>query len=546
LLPEIADGRSAPARRFRDLVNAFVADMGGLDCCSEIRLGLLRRLAATTVQAEILEARMVNGETVDIATLCTLASTTVRLVPLREAFSDPNLLGTAIAGDSWSSWRTLWIAAMGEELTADERVTFTNLTGRVREPLQRVDQFAAVVGRRGGKSRAMAVLATYIAGLCDHGDALVPGERGVLLCVALDQRVAKIILDYAEACFERSPILKQLIVSRTADALELNNGITLEVRPASFRKLRGPTYIGVIADELAFWYVDAAYANPDVEILNAVEPGLSTTGGPLILASSPHARRGALWDVFRRHYGASGDPLILVAHGASRTLNPSLPKRVVDRALEKDRARAMAEYLAEFRTDIEGFVSIEVVEACVGNFYEQLPVKGVRYCAFLDPSGGSQDSMTLAIAHQEKNSDKQIIIDAVHEVRSPLSPAAVVERYVEILKSYGVSKVTGDRYAGEWAREPFRQYGIQYQVATQPKSDLYRDMLPLLNSGRITLPRHERLIAQICGLERRATRGGRDSIDHGPHGQDDLANAVAGVAAEAKRGGYNSNWAEWV
>ena len=168
----------------------------------------------------------------------------------------------------------------------------------------------------------MATLATYIAGLCDHSDALVPGERGVLLCVALDQRVAKIILDYAEASFERSPILKQLIASRTADALELTNGITLEVRPASFRKLRGPTYVAVIADELAFWYVDAAYANPDVEILNAVEPGLATTGGPLILASSPHARRGVLWEVFKRHYGAGGDPLILVAHGASRTLNP--------------------------------------------------------------------------------------------------------------------------------------------------------------------------------------------------------------------------------
>ena len=96
---------------------------------------------------------------------------------------------------------------------------------------------------------------------------------------------------------------------------------------------------------MAFWYVDAAYANPDVEILNAVELGLATTGGPLILASSPHARRGALWDVFKRHYGAGGDPLILVAHGATRTLNPSLPQRVVDHALEKDRARATEEYI---------------------------------------------------------------------------------------------------------------------------------------------------------------------------------------------------------
>ena len=172
-------------------------------------------------------------------------------VPLREALSDPNLLGAAIAGDSWRSWRTLLIAAMGEELREDEREIFSKLTGRDREPLQRVDQFAAVIGRRGGKSCAMATLACYLAGLCEHTDALVPGERGVLLCVALDQRVAKIILDYAEASFERSPILKQLIASRTADALELTNGITLEVRPASFRKLRGPTYVAVIADELA-------------------------------------------------------------------------------------------------------------------------------------------------------------------------------------------------------------------------------------------------------------------------------------------------------
>jgi hypothetical protein len=78
LLPGL-DGRSSAARRFRDLVAAFINDMGGADQCSDIKLGLLRRLAAVTVQAEVLEARMINGEQVDIGTLCTLASTTVRL-----------------------------------------------------------------------------------------------------------------------------------------------------------------------------------------------------------------------------------------------------------------------------------------------------------------------------------------------------------------------------------------------------------------------------------------------------------------------------------
>jgi hypothetical protein len=229
--------------------------------------------------------------------------------------------------------------------------------------------------------------------------------------------------------------------SMTADALELTNGITLEVRPASFRKLRGPTYIAVIADELAFWYVDAAYANPDVEILNAVEPGLATTGGPLILASSPHARRGVLWEVFKRHHGPSGDPRILVAHGASRTLNPSLPQRVVDRALEKDHIRATAEYLAEFRTDVEGFVALEVVEGCVGSHREMLPAPGVTYRAFVDPSGGSEDAMTLAIAHKTTSPDERVIVDAVREVRPPFSPSAVVDDFAVLLKSYRVSKV---------------------------------------------------------------------------------------------------------
>ena len=154
-------------------------------------------------------------------------------VSLRKALSDPQLLGGALPGESWRPWRTLLIAANGEKLTDDERELYTELTGREHEPLQRVDELAAVVGRRGGKSRAVSVEATYIAGLCDHSGALAPGERGVLLCIALDQRVAKIILDYSQALFERSPILRQLIANRTADALELTNGISLEVRPAS-------------------------------------------------------------------------------------------------------------------------------------------------------------------------------------------------------------------------------------------------------------------------------------------------------------------------
>jgi hypothetical protein len=78
LLPNV-DGNSSQARRFRDLVHAFIADMGGIDLCSQIRLGLARRLAAATVQSENFEARMIEAEQIDVGTLCTLASLCLRL-----------------------------------------------------------------------------------------------------------------------------------------------------------------------------------------------------------------------------------------------------------------------------------------------------------------------------------------------------------------------------------------------------------------------------------------------------------------------------------
>jgi hypothetical protein len=448
---------------------------------------------------------------------------------MRDALADPNLLGATIAGDSWRAWRVLLIAAMGEELTDDERTIFTQLTGRAREPLQPVEEFCAIVGRRGGKTRSMATLAVYLAALVDHRDKLVRGEVGVCLCISPDQRQSSITLNYVEAAFEASPILRQLIANRTADTIELTNGINVEVRAASFRRLRGPTYIAAVADESAFWLAENS-ANPDVEIINAVKPGLATTGGPLILASSPYARKGVIWEAYRRHYGPDGDPLILVAQGSSRTFNPSLPQRVVDRALERDRASAEAEFLGFFRSDIESYISLEVVSACVGDHVEMAALSTQSYVAFTDPSGGSHDGFTMAVAHAD---GERAVIDMVAEITPPFSPDAVIEEFATRCKAYRITRVEGDRYGGEFPRELFRKHGVEYEVALKPKSDLYRDLLPLLNAGRIVLPRSERLVAQFVGLERRTARSGRDSIDHGVGGHDDLCNAVAGAAALA-------------
>jgi hypothetical protein len=213
---------------------------------------------------------------------------------------------------------------------------------------------------------------------------------------------------------------------------------------------------------------------------------------------------------------------------------------VIDRAYERDPASAAAEYGGEFRRDLEDFVSREAVLACVSPaVFERGREYYKVYHAFCDPSGGSSDSFTLAIGHKDI-ATKVMIIDAVREAKPPFSPEAVTAEFAGLLKSYGISKVIGDRYAGEWPKEQFGKFGIRYEQSAKPKSDLYIDLLAAINSRRVALLDNGKLINQLCSLERRVARSGRDSIDHAPGTHDDIANAVAGLCAATihKYGNY--------
>jgi hypothetical protein len=220
-----------------------------------------------------------------------------------------------------------------------------------------------------------------------------------------------------------------------------------------------------------------------------------------------------------------------VAQAPSRLLNPTLPQSVVDRAMARDPMAASAEYGAQFRTDVGVFIDTDIVLSNVmRGVRELLPSRSINYKAFCDPSGGSSDSFALAIGHREE-ARECVIVDCVREIPAPFSPEAAVAELAQLLKSYNISSVVGDRYAGLWASESFGRHGISYELSPAPKSALYGALLPLLNSERIELPDNARLVSQLAGLERRTARGGRDSIDHAQGGHDDLANVVAGLAS---------------
>jgi hypothetical protein len=449
---------------------------------------------------------------------------------MRRALSDPALLGAVLEGDSWKAWRTILLAIMGEPLDDGERATFKGLTGREREPLERVEEFWGVIGRRGGKSRAAAVLAIYQAIFVDHSAAIVVGERPAVLCLAENQKQAGVVFGYICGIVESTPMLAKLVRGKTQDTLSLTNGIDITVRAASFRGLRGLTNVCVIADEAAFWYDEASgSANSDEEILAAVRPSLATTHGPLIAISSPYAKKGAVYEAWRKHYGAQGDPRILVAQGASRDFNPSLPQSVVDRAYERDSAAASAEYGGQFRSDIEQFISRELVEAAVDcGVLVRPPRPGVTYSAFADAaSGAGRDSYTVGIAHSEGNA---IVLDVAHEIRPPFNPQNATAEVAALIKTYGIRIVTGDKWAPGFVSEGFARHSLTYRYSEHDRSQIYLEALPLFTSGRVRLVENDRLVTQFAGLERRTSSTGRDRVDHGGGDRhDDLCNSSAGA-----------------
>ena len=450
-----------------------------------------------------------------------------------EALDDGNLLGASIRDpESWKPWRALLAAAFGLTLDPYQAELFRQCTGRRVPPAGQFRSLFLCIGRRGGKSFAMALLAVYLAVFRDWRSKLTVGERAVIQLIAADRQQARILYRYIVGILN-APILNTLILNFTADSLDLKGCVTIEIATRSFRAVRGRSVCAALLDECAFWRDDNS-ANPDSEVLAAIRPSMATFGDDamIVAASSPYSRRGILWDAHKRYFGKD-DASTLVWRAPTRTMNPTVQQDFIDAEFERDPASAAAEYFAEFRSDIAEFVSLDVLESCTDDdVFELPPVSGTAYLAFCDPSGGSSDSMTLAIAHHD---DGVAVLDCVREVRAPFQPEAVVDDFCMTLASYGVAKIVGDRYAGEWPREQFKKRNVDYAPSERVKSDIYRDMLPLLNSQRVQLLDNRRLISQLHGLERRTARGGKDSIDHGPGQHDDVANAVAGAIVLASR-----------
>jgi terminase large subunit-like protein len=460
---------------------------------------------------------------------------TKALITFLDAMHDRKLFGQWFdPPSSWAAWSVVAKALFGEPMSGTEFEVFSKITGRSKPPVVPFREAYFAVGRRGGKSLFAAALATYAAAFRDYRAFLKPGHHAVVMVLAADKAQARQVFSYIGAFFDHVPMLGALVESRTQDSITLGSRLIIQVQAASFRRIRGRTVVCAILDEIAYWMNDENSQNPDREIVAAIKPSMATIPNRLFVAlSSPYARRGVLWESFQRYFGAD-DATTLFIKADTATMNPSIDQAYLDDEYQKDPATARAEYGAEFREDLESYVSQEAVARVTVRGRASLPYSpGKRHFAFCDPAGGSgQDSMTLAIARLE--GDKNVLVRLV-ERRPPFSPEDAIAEQAAVLKAHELSSVTGDHYAGDWPKERFRVHGVTYQIVERTKSDLYQAFLPLVNEGKVELLDDARMLRQLLALEKRTGPSGKDTISHPSNGHDDLINAAAGALTLVKK-----------
>jgi len=459
------------------------------------------------------------------------------MVDIITAFEDEKVFGSSMREQkTWSMWKVFLktVFGLGDQITGEEFQLFKRFTGRDEKPMQQYEEIYCISGRQSGKTWICSLCCVYLAALTDFwSDKLSPGEKVILPLIAVDQKQAQQSLNYVKGILHSSPILEKRIINELTWEIELRNSVIIRVSAANWRTAtRGARYIGLLLDEAAFMKDQSHEYNAEA-IISSVKPAL-LPGGLIMAISSAHGRFGLMYSNWQESWGKE-DPRVLIWRSDTSSMNPTYDKRKIERELKKDEVNAKAEYFSEWR-DITGTAfPEEVIEKCIFPGRENIePKEDTRYICFVDHASGvaGGDSFCFCIAHQDYEGEK-IKFDYLGEFEPPFQPSHAIEECVNVCEDYEISHVTSDKFAKGFIAEGFEAYGFVWEPCPLSKSELYGQLLVLMNEGRVEIPDDERLLSQMRNLERTARMGGLpDSIDHprGKNFHDDRINSLAGAA----------------
>jgi hypothetical protein len=192
-----------------------------------------------------------------------------------------------LGGPSWQFWHVVVKVLFCLDLTDDEITLALRHTGRTKLFSSPLRELWLWIGRRGGKSRIIAMLAVFLATFGSY-PMLAPGEMGTILLTSPTAKQSRALLLYVLGFLHSVPMLARMIVRETDDSVELTHNVIIECRAPVPGNIRGSTVIAGLVDECAYLPQETS-ANPDSELLAALRPSMSTIPDSILICSStPH------------------------------------------------------------------------------------------------------------------------------------------------------------------------------------------------------------------------------------------------------------------
>ena len=204
-----------------------------------------------------------------------------------EALDDEHLFKPHFVGKSWDGWKGLLAALFALPAPDCHRRGLWRLYG------PRKTAWCAIHGSGSYRRPARRQIPHPGFGRClpaffrDYVPHLAPGELATIAVLAANRSQARSIFRFVSGLLKAVPLFARMILDENTEAITLANRVVIEIGTASFAR-PGYSFAAVLCDEIAFWRQDETSANPDVEILRALRPGMaSIPGSVLLMASSP-------------------------------------------------------------------------------------------------------------------------------------------------------------------------------------------------------------------------------------------------------------------
>jgi hypothetical protein len=414
---------------------------------------------------------------------------------------------------------------------ADPRVL--DMFGGALPTLQGPPNVALIIsGIRTAKSTLIADTAIAITQTIELPDWIRPSDEIRIPIVSTDVDTARATFTHVVETIMSSPRLIGLLaqdekgnpIEPKADSVLLRHpsGRSIEIKVVALSRagstLTARWFAGAIFDEAPRMGGEVDFVRSFDEAFRACR-GRVLPGGVIMLAGSPHARIGPIYDLFRKHFGKPSQGFV-VAKAKGPWLNPIYwtPERCAElKAIDPIAHQTDVE--ADFKDPESSLGDSASIEAAMRESVGDVePVPGHFYVATMDPAT-RVNTWTFTIIEcvgWEGLALKFRVALRKQWVPAPgrtLSPDAVLGEVAQDCRRYGLSDCYTDIASADFAIDLAAQKGLTLNVETGVDMlELGRELMALIRRGLFELPNDNSMREDLQSVRTRTSTNGNVSI----------------------------------